>query len=473
MNGEGWRLPPTATRDEHVVMVGAGIVNLMTAWRLASAGYRIDIYDTGAGLPSTPDVMGYGCTLAGGNARMFTLTEADVYNTDTLAKSAKSSVLDIAISAGGWRAFPEEGGTSKERQWAQEFQDVPSALSDRYESDIIDLNREAGHCWESCIRHQPSLFNSSGLLRGILRIYENSSSLEHAIKRTCRIGALQRTFSVREVETTYPALALACQGGEIAGGIMVTGFTLGIHDFFLGLVALLRRYGVQFHWRHEIDRIEWLGSSGEVVALRDYRGELIKAANYVISTGVYGHRLLEGTEAGRQIQGVFGVWISIPNIDPPLTNSAKLRRDEHVTPDTNITVIDDPLRGPVLILGAGYGWTGVSPGNIDATELMTLYDGIEDTARRFFPEAYLLASANGWLQKTRRWCVRPWTPSSLGIFEVFPTASGGSLIVTGGHNTGGFAQAPAVGEAVLAALEGAAHPMHTCYDPRRMRHDLG
>src|SRR5712691_3702931 len=116
-------MPPAAAGDEHVVMVGAGIVNLMTAWRLTSAGYRIDVYDSGAGLLPTPDWVGYGCTLAGGNARMFTLTEADAYNSDALARSAgHPSVLDIAVSEGGWQAFAEEAWTAEERQWAQEFQ---------------------------------------------------------------------------------------------------------------------------------------------------------------------------------------------------------------------------------------------------------------------------------------------------------------------------------------------------------------
>ena len=467
-------MPPAAAGDEHVVMVGAGIVNLMTAWRLTSAGYRIDVYDSGAGLLPTPDWVGYGCTLAGGNARMFTLTEADAYNSDALARSAgHPSVLDIAVSEGGWQAFAEEAWTAEERQWAQEFQGVPSALSDRYESDILYLNQEAERCWDSCISHQPDLFKASGLSHGILRIYDSSSSLEYGIERHRRIGALQRTFSVPELSAAYPALSAPCQAGELAGGILVTGFTLGIHDFVFNLAALLERNGVKFHWRHKIDRIERMGTSGTIVGLRDHSDELIKAAHYVLSPGAYGRELLYGTEAGRQIQGVAGVWLTIPNVDPPLTESVKLRRDKHITPDTNITIMKDPLRGPALIIGAGYGWTGSSPENIDAAELTALFHGIEDTARVFFPGAYRVASADGWLQAARRWCVRPWTASSLGIFEVLPTVSGGSLIVTGGHNTGGFAQAPAVGEAVLAALRGAAHPMHVCYDPQRLRHDLG
>jgi D-amino-acid dehydrogenase len=69
-----------------------------------------------------------------------------------------------------------------------------------------------------------------------------------------------------------------------------------------------------------------------------------------------------------------------------------------------------------------------------------------------------------------RFCVRPWTASSLGVFEVIPTVEGGRLVITGGHNTGGFAQAPAIAAAVLAELTGRRHTMDVLYHPLRMRH---
>jgi hypothetical protein len=93
--------------------------------------------------------------------------------------------------------------------------------------------------------------------------------------------------------------------------------------------------------------------------------------------------------------------------------------------------------------------------------------GIEDTARHFFPAAYNQAQADGSLKAQRRYCIRPWTATGLGIFESMQTAQDGLLIITGGHNTGGFAQAPAIGTAVLASLQGKHHPMQTLYHPAR------
>jgi glycine/D-amino acid oxidase-like deaminating enzyme len=469
MRGHGWCLPPTQVNHTQVIMVGAGIVNLMTAWRLAGAGYRIDIYDSGAGPVPALDPAANGCTLGGGNGRMFTLTEADIYNPSL--SQHDPVLLSTPVSDGGWRAFPAQAWTIQEQHWAEQFHGIPPEISKRYESDLIELNRHAWDDWNVCIKQQPGLFKVSGLAMGILRLYANSESLAHAIERHRRIGGLRRILSVRQLAADYPSLAVAADAGEISGGIEVAGFTLGIYEFILNLSLLLEAQGVTFHWGHIVDRIEW-ARPGLAAGLRDRSGVLMKADHYVLSVGAYGHNLLNGTEAGRQIQGVAGVWITIPNAAPSLPLSLKLRRDGHATPDTNVTVIDDPVKGSVLVLGAGYGWIGANPENIDVAQLAALFNGIQDTARRFFPAAYRMAARDGWLRTTRRWCIRPWTATSLGVFEMCPTIAGGSLIVTGGHNTGGFAQAPVVGDAVLAALEGTAHPMHSYYDPRRSRHDL-
>jgi glycine/D-amino acid oxidase-like deaminating enzyme len=456
----------------HVIMVGAGIVNLMTAWRLVRAGYRIDIYDSGSGPVPALDSAANGCTLGGGNGRMFTLTEADVYNPRFSQHAGDDPILlGTPVSDGGWRAFPARPWTIQEQRWAELFHGIPSQLSRRYESDLLELNRQAWGGWNACMERQPELFKASGLTMGILRLYASSGSLERAIERHRRIGALRRILSAQQLAADYPSLAAAAEAGEISGGIEVTGFTLGIYEFVLNLAALLESQGATFHWGHTVDRIEWV-KPGIVAGLRDHSGAPMKADYYVLSVGAYGHELLRGTEAGRQIQGVAGVWITIPNAVPELPLSMKLRRDGHMTPDTNVTVIDDPAKGSVLVLGAGYGWTGANPEKIDAAQFAALFGGIQDTAQRFFPAAYRIASRDGWLQTTRRWCIRPWTATSLGVFEMYPTIAGGSLIVTGGHNTGGFAQAPVVGDAVLAALKGSMHPMHLYYSPWRSRQDL-
>jgi glycine/D-amino acid oxidase-like deaminating enzyme len=199
----------------------------------------------------------------------------------------------------------------------------------------------------------------------------------------------------------------------------------------------------------------------------------VRSRHYVLSPGAYGDELLRGTAAQGQIQGILGVWLTVPNIEPRLENSVKIARKGHRAEETNVTLATDECSEPTLVCGSGYGWTGLNPHNIDSVELDVLFDALEDTLRHFFPKAHDAARVGGTLDASRQLCVRPWTASCLGVFERAETSEGGTLIVTGGHNTGGFAQSPVVAQAVLAAFEGQRHPMHAWYHPQRLERFYG
>lgn len=159
--------------------------------------------------------------------------------------------------------------------------------------------------------------------------------------------------------------------------------------------------------------------------------------------------------------------MTVPNLEPKLSNSLKIARKGHMAEDANVTVAKDAQGGDVLIYGSGYGYTGLSPGNILPGELDALLSAVEENVKAFLPSHYAVAVQCGLLDRSRRWCVRPWTSSGLGVFEMMPARSG-LLIVAGGHNTGGFTQAPSVALAVVQALHGHPHPMHHLYHPQRV-----
>lgn len=232
------------------------------------------------------------------------------------------------------------------------------------------------------------------------------------------------------------------------------------------MLGALERHEAQLHFGRRALALRW--QDGEVAGLVTDAG-LVEADNYVVSPGAYGDDLLKGTASHGQIQGVLGVWLTIPNLEPLLEQSLKVTRRGHLAQDANVTVGRDRDGCPALIVGSGYGWFGLDPSRIDPRELEILFEAVEDTARKLFPRAHAAALAAGTLRASRRVCVRPWTSSSLGIFERLHARGGGWAIVTGGHNTGGFAQAPAVAQAVVHALRDEPHPMHAFYDPRRPR----
>jgi D-amino-acid dehydrogenase len=393
---------------------------------------------------------------------MFTLTEADSYNSRAWPGN---DLLLRPVSAHGWRIAKPGNLSAAEQRWADDFHRMPGWLADSYNTDIFDMNRTGGTGWANLVESDPGLFGAAtGYRDGILRLFTDEEYFHWHVARNDRVGATRRVLTPREVSDRYPALADACAAGTVAGGLEVAGFTVNIHGFLARLVDLLAAEGVRFRWQTAVTGIH-RGETGQVDGLVTAAG-VVRSDHYVLSPGVYGDSLLRGTQSHERIQGMLGVWLTVPNVEPRLAHSVKIARKGHDAEETNVTLGTGESGEPVLICGAGYGWTGLDPGNIDSTELEAVYDALKDTIRRFFPESY--AAARDTLDHSRRVCVRPWTSSCLGVFETVPAAGGGVLTVTGGHNTGGFTQAPVVADAVLAAFEGRSHRMHTRYHPRRL-----
>ena len=151
----------------------------------------------------------------------------------------------------------------------------------------------------------------------------------------------------------------------------------------------------------------------------------------------------------------------IPNRDG-LDNSLKIARRGHTTEDANVTVAEGADNRSVLIVGSGYGYLGCDPRSMDSRALEAMRQGVVDTIDTFFPGSSSPAENND-----VKCCVRPWTATSLGLHHVEAMETGQLLIINGGHNTGGFTQAPAIAAAVSANLRGELHPMNRLYTPGR------
>lgn len=450
------------------VLAGAGVVNLITALRLCRNGYEVEVHDRSPDPRANAHWTAYGCTRGGGDGRMFTLTEADSYNGRARDPAGTSNdLLTRPISENGWLVAKSGDLTATERRWADEFHLIPPWLADSFTEDIFDVNRAAGIEWEGLMKSDPALFDEgTGYRDGILRLYTDTEYFQWHVARNNRVGATRAVLAPDQVGERYPALGAACADGTILGGIEVVGFTVNIHKFVARLVDLLEAEGVAFHWDEQIAGIRW--AEPGVADGVETASAVVRADHYVLSPGAYGDELLRGTASHGRIQGMLGVWLTVPNVEPRLEHSVKIARKGHRAEETNVTLATDESGEPVLVCGAGYGWTGSDPGNVNSAELDVLFDALEDTIRRFLPAAHAAARAAGTLDASRQVCVRPWTSSCLGVFETAPTAAGGTLVVTGGHNTGGFTQSPIVADAVLAALRGEPHPMHSRYHPLRL-----
>jgi D-amino-acid dehydrogenase len=454
-------LPATGSRQ--TVLIGAGVVNLVTALYLWREGYRVTVLDRSPA-PGGEHWRRYGCTHAGDDARMFTFTEMDGYNNQDF-HGRPPAHFRLPVDHGGWLAAGDRPLSAPERAWIDEFERVPSWLARAYNQDIFAFTAEAFHEWTALRQEYPGLFEDVVLTDGVLRLYADPDHHRAALARHRALGALARELTPGQLVREFPGLAGAFETGALAGGFLVPGFTVGVHRFTQRLVTFLQERGVVFHWDTPV---RWVRRDGTgAVTGFDCPVPVPADAHVVASPGVDGQALLMGSPCEGRIQGVLGGWMRISNEHARLPHSLKVGRRGHVTEDANVTVARDGDGRPTLIVGSGYGYTGVGT-DADEAQLDAIRLGIIDTIERLFPDqAHRSASSRPADNYDFKYCVRPWTATSLGIYHAETTAHGGLFVINGGHNTGGFAQAPAVARAVLASLGDQPHPMHALYHPER------
>jgi len=402
---------------------------------------------------------------------MFTLSEADDYhNKEDCAQTSSDIQADGVFRKGvnhsGWLITNSQELGNAERRWISDFEHVPPWLARAFNEDIFSFNRESMPLWSQMKLDAPDCFDGVEYAADILRIYSDREHWQRQIKRQNQMGATLAVLDSQEIGEKYPALKNAVDAKEIAGGIEVEGFTVNIHKFMARMLNYLEQKNVHIVWDSRVGAVH--RNEAGVVSGLDVDGQTFTADHYVVSTGVYGNDLLKGFRSSQKVHGILGLWLRVPNLEPALRNSLKIARRGHAAEDSNVTIATDNDGREMLIVGSGYGYTGTLSSEIQPALLEELFLAVEDTAKRFFPRSYEMASSQNMLHESRRYCIRPWTASCLGLFEIVEAEHDGLAIVTGGHNTGGFAQAPSVAQAVVSALVGKSHPMHQNYHPDRL-----
>jgi D-amino-acid dehydrogenase len=448
----------------------------VTAYELVRNGFQVEVFDAGPD-PSRPyDWRRHGCTFGGGDARIFSLNEARHHHHKGLAVGAATNTqFQRTIADDGWLACAVPTLGPRDRSWIAEHEAMPPWLSGRFERDIISFNQESHAWWRALIAQAPQLFADVGFCDGLVRIYGAKDRYERARLSERRIGAVLRELDVAHLAHDEPALAQAVASGEIAGALEVVGFSLNVQRFGRSLLSYLADRGSVFHWDARANAVR-RDPLGRVTGV-EIGGAATTGDHYVVSPGAYGGTLLDGWKSDDAIAPMVGMWLTLPNTAPRLERPLKVSRSGFAssasTEGANVIAGWDPTYGEVIFVSGGHGYVGIDAGTLDPRGLADLSRAIDETARRLFPDKWAQAVELGMSSERPRYCIRPWTASGLGVFECAETADGGLAIVTGGHNTGGFAQSPSVARAVVAALRGEDHPMHALYHPHRYRAFIG
>jgi D-amino-acid dehydrogenase len=454
-------------RPSSIVLVGAGAVNLVTAWWLQRAGFHLTVIDARPDPRTSAVWRSFGCTFGGYGARIFTLTEARQHHRRDDSEVRERSAYRRPFSEAGWLFCPVESLTPADWAWIEAHERVTGSALRRYGEDIESFNVESLPLWDAMREEEPGVFQQASYHEPVTRTYPTESGVEAGAKHEASLSAEPKRLSREELKRRIPALAEAVASGEIAGALEVKGFSLNVHVFGTALIDSLAKRGVKFVWNTEVERLR-MAADGTVEGL-DAQGSQVVADAYVLSPGIYGGKLLNGTKSAPLLAAVAGGWIAVPNPEPALDIGLKISRRGFAAPGAaegaNVIPGFDQHGRPQIRISSGHGFLGQRPDNLAGADIGRLNEAARQTADRYFPDRP--AASFDELRASERYCIRPWTPTGLGLFETMPATGGGVLIIAAGHNTGGFAQAPAIAQAVLAAMRGEPHRMHSLYHPGR------
>jgi D-amino-acid dehydrogenase len=456
-------LPPRRAR--RVVLVGCGVVNLICAVHLVHAGYHVSILESGPAPGASTSVPR--CTWSGGDGRIFSWNEAR-HHMRGRSPLAASKVFQRVISEGGWLCTRPEALTAGDQRWIEQYEQTAPWLRDVYNDDIIAMNRDSDAGWQALQRAAPALFADVGFQQTLLRLYPDAERFAKAEREERAIGAYKRRL--QRIAEEVPALRQAVEHGKLFAAIEVQGFGLNIHRFARAVVAYLEARGVTISWNTPVGRVE-LDPLGNVEGVWS-GSRFFQADHFVVSPGVAGSQCLRGSLSAPAIAAMLGAWITIPrpgNVAlPPMKVTRNGFASDESAAGANVIPGYAADGTPVLHISSGHGFLGKNVASGDEREVEAMFGAVEQTAESLFPDWFHAARASGQLHDSRSRCIRPWTPTCLGLFETLPTTEGGAFVIAGGHNTGGFAQSPQVAQAVLAALEGREHAMHRLYHPERL-----
>lgn len=399
-----------------VKIVGAGISSMIAALYFQENGYAVEIFEKDS--KENPQ----GITRRAVDARHLSYSETVTHAT---SKRIEDWLFANVTNSGG--LF--------EKLFAEQFRVIGNnePLVLLLQSVVADINKTAikgEFGWQYLRDKYPDIFSKNVFGSGkILRIFSSEEELRKAYKFQDSIHDRDdevRIVAGEELAEKVPALKHLIDAGKIAGGVEVSGYGVRVIALCDAIENhLFEQSGVRIGWGQEVRK------EGEKFFVRDQSGdkrELSDKEPLIISSGVS-----PVIEEDRDVQRVYGLFISIPNCG--LTEALKVHEKDPLGV-INITPSEDGK----LHISAGFQYFGSQEAREE--DLKNLFKKLEEKIAEMFPQSYAKAIADGELE--RRFCPRPMTSHGLPKFTKF---DGG--ISFGGTNSGGTVEATILGQLAL------------------------
>lgn len=400
-----------------VVVLGAGVVGVTTAYYLARAGAEVTVIDRNAGPAldtsfANAGQVSYGYSTPWGAPGIPTKAIKWMFEKHApLAIRLDGSAFQLSwMSAMLYNCSPERYTINKERMLR---------VSNYSRASLAQLRADTGIQFEQRSAGTLQLFRSQKQVEQAQRDMEVLKECGIAYELLDKAGVCQ----------AEPALAQS--SATITGGLRLPDDETGdCYLFTNALAKLAEGLGVQFRWNTEIDQLAQ-GPDGRIsgVHIRSAGGaqpEVLQADRYVLALGSYSRPLLQSTGLDLPIYPVKGYSLTIPIVNEALAPVS--------------TVLDETYKIAVTRFDQRIRVGGMAElGGFDRQLRPQRRATLEMVTRELFPGGGDLPKAEFWTG------LRPMTPDSTPIIGKTPIAN---LYLNAGHGTLGWTMSCGSGKLV-------------------------
>ena len=399
-----------------VLVLGAGVIGVTTAWFLQKAGHEVTVVErqSGAGLETS---FANGGQISVSHAEPWANPSAPLKVLKWLAREDAPLLFRLRPDLRQWLwglSFLRECTPARTRHNIRQI--VTLGL---YSRDTLQaLRRETGIAYDH-------------LERGILHFYTSQAELDAALEpaRVMRShGCDIEMLTAEQCVAIEPALAASRH--LLVGGSMTTADESGdAHKFTQALAALAAARGVRFLYGKNVVGLTKSGDRVDGVQLQDER---LQADGYVVCLGAYSPLLTRRLGIDLSIYPAKGYSATVPVRDPAKAYSVSLTDDEY---KLVFSRLGDRLRIAGTAELNGY----------DTRLNLTRCQALLRRTEELFPGAGDCSRAEFWTG------LRPATPSNVPCIGATRYRN---LFLNTGHGTLGWTHACGSGRALADIVSG-------------------
>lgn len=401
-----------------VVVLGAGVVGVTSAWYLARAGHEVTLVDRQAGA---------GMETSFANGGQVTAGHAEPW--------AKPSVLPKVLRWLGREDAPLLFRPRADRaqwQWALRF--ALECLPGRFERNtrqLAGLARYSRDCLAE-LRSETGI-EYERIARGILHFCTEHAEFEALAKHAedmRGLGIEREIKSAAQCHDLEPALRAS--QARVVGGVYSPQDESGdAHEFTVRLAQLAEQKGVRFLRRTTVASLETEGGRVSAVRAGDER---LQAEAFVVSLGSYSARLLAPLGISLPVYPLKGYSVTL-NLPPEVAAQAP-----------TVSLTDEGHKLVISRFGARLRCAGTAElTGYDTSINAKRCEAIVARLRVLFPVLARAGAAEFWAG------LRPATPSNVPIIGRTRLAN---LYLNTGHGTLGWTLAAGSGRALAELVSG-------------------